>query len=158
MELSVWLDAAAQAASEIATGSLGATSTTWEGRPATTLPGDLCGVYLPLLSDELALQFGFLATFVVCAKLSRALLGIAPDEELESEADVFDAVGEITNLVAGGVKARLVGRCTVNLGVPLALQGRVFPASGSRSMQGVIRIDESDVWLVMTGTPRSPNR
>jgi hypothetical protein len=154
LELLEWLEAAADASQEIATGPLGATATSWRECSNEALPGDLCGVYIPLISDDLALQFGMLASRDVCIELARSLLGMTADEELGSDEDIFDAVGEVSNLVAGGVKVRLADRCNVNLGVPLALQGRVFPASGSRSAQGVVRVGDSDVWLVMTGTPR----
>ena len=158
MELSEWLAAAADASQEIATGPLGAAVTSWRECPSDALPGDLCGVYIPLISDDLALQFGMLASREVCVELARSLLGMTPDESVGSDEDVFDAVGEVSNLVAGGVKVRLADRCNVNLGVPLALQGKVFPASGSRSVQGVVRMGDSDVWLVMTGTPRKAKR
>lgn len=156
LELSEWLEAAADASQEIATGPLGATVTSWRDCSGEALPGNLCGVYIPLVSDDLALQFGMLASRDVCIEIARSLLGMTPDEEVGSDEDVFDAVGEVSNLVAGGVKVRVADRCNVNLGVPLALQGKVFPSSGSSSVQGVVRVGESDVWLVMTGTPRKP--
>lgn len=152
LELSNWLEAAADSARELATGTLAASSTAWEALSHPVLPDDLCGVYIPLLNGHLALQLGLLAHRDVCSHLARALLGMAPDEPLDSEADVFDAVGEVTNLVAGGLKARMSDHTDVSLGVPLAIQGRVFPSSGSQSVQGILHIDANAVWLVMTST------
>ncbi len=154
MELSEWRIAAAESVKHLATGALGATTATWEDCDQAALPSDLCGVYIPLMNDSLAVNLGLLARRDVCGHLAKSLLGMTPDEALDSDEDVFDAVGEIANLVAGDVKERVRTAGNVTLGVPLALQGRVFPASGSQSMQGIVRIDEHCVWVVVTGTPR----
>ncbi len=154
MNLNEWLDAAAASAKEIARGPLGATTTSWSSSPAMVLPDDLCGVYIPLSSDGLALQIGVLAERATCAKLAKSLLGIGHDEPLGSDEDVFDALGEITNMVAGGVKVRLAEKTKVTVGLPLAMKGKLIQLGGSLSIHGSIRIDDSSVWLVVTGTVR----
>jgi hypothetical protein len=151
VNLTKWLDAAAESAREIAAGPLGFARTTW-GESARTLPDDLYGVYVPLLTETMALQLGILAGRDVCAKLARSLVGAEATEPLETDEDVLDAVGEVTNLVAGGVKVRLASECNINVGVPLALKGRVIPSHGSQSVHRLMQLDDSDVWLVMTGT------
>jgi hypothetical protein len=158
VELSEWLIAAAESAQHLATRALNASTTTWEECGDAALPSDLCGVYIPLINDDLALHLGLLARRDVCNHLANSLLGMTPDEALDSDEDVFDAVGEIANLVAGDVKDRVRAAGNVTLGVPLALQGKVFPAAGSQSLQGIVRIDERCVWLVLTGTPRKSKR
>ena len=152
MNLTEWLSVAADSTKEIAQGPLGIATAVWREVPGLPLPDDLYGVYIPLLSDGLALQFGLLAERRVCAKLASALIGLAPDESLDSDEDVFDAVGEVTNLVAGGVKMRVAGRADVSVGLPLALRGKVYPTTGSQSIHGVMCLDDADVWLVLTGT------
>jgi chemotaxis phosphatase CheX-like protein len=153
LNLSELLDAAAASAQEIASGPLGASRLSWAGASDQKLPANLCGIYIPLLSDEYALQLGLLATRDVCTTLARALLGdIDGTEPMESDADVFDAVGEVTNMIAGQVKVLLADRLALKVGVPLALRGRVFPLGGSQSIHGSLAVDESAVWLVMTGT------
>jgi hypothetical protein len=148
------LDTAAASARQIATSALGATQVQWSGAARTPMPNELCGVYLPLLTEGFALQLGVLATRDVCATLARALLG-SPDDPLDNDEDVFDAVGEITNLIAGNLKVLLTDKVGVRLGVPLAMKGRVFLIGGSQSLYGTLNIDRSDVWLVMTGTKMS---
>ena len=69
--------------------------------------------------------------------------------------ETLDAVGEVTNLVAGGVKVRVAGRANVSVGLPLALRGKVFPSTGSQSIHGVMCLDDADVWLLLTGTKTS---
>jgi hypothetical protein len=153
LNLSELLDAAAASAQEIASGPLGASHLSWAGASDQKLPPNLCGIYIPLLSDEFALQLGLLATRDVCTTLARALLGdVDGAEPMESDADVFDAVGEVTNMIAGQVKVLLADRLPLKVGVPLALKGRVFPLGGSQSIHGALAVDDNAVWLVMTGT------
>jgi CheY-specific phosphatase CheX len=65
---------------------------------------------------------------------------------------VFDAVGEITNLIAGQFKVLLADQINVRVGVPLAMKGRVFMLGGSRALHGMLNVDQRAVWLVVTGT------
>jgi hypothetical protein len=147
-----WLDAAAVSAREIAGGTLGASQLVWDGPSKAALPGDLWGVYIPLLTDAFALQLGVLGTRDVCASLARALLGDMDGDSVSSDEDVFDAVGEVTNLIAGNVKMLLSDKVNIRVGVPLAMRGRVFPLGSSQSSHGSLAVDQQDVWLVMTGT------
>lgn len=153
VKLTELLDAAAESACEIARGALGASHASWAGASQDALPGNLCGVYIPLLAEDLAVQLGLLATREACASLARALLG---DPEaaaaMESDADVFDAVGEVTNMIAGQLKVLLAERMNISVGVPLALKGRVFSLGGSQSVYGPLTLDAYAVWLVMTGS------
>lgn len=153
MDLLEWMNAAAEAAEEIATGALGMQTTRWEHLPTSSVPPDLCGVYIPLVTEGCALQFGMLGRPEVCETLARSLLGMGPDEALGDELELFDAVGEVTNLVAGGIKAKLAGRADIRLGLPLALKGQAFPASGTGTAQGILQMNDSDVWLVVSGFP-----
>jgi hypothetical protein len=155
MDLTDWLAAAADSAIEIATGPLGISSTEWLGSSSAVLPEDLCGIYMPLLSDQLSLQLGILAERAVCTALAKALMGMEADEPLDSDEDVFDAVGEVANMVAGGVKVRLADKSNILVGLPLALKGKVFPAGNSTSIHGMLRIDASQLWLIVTGTSAS---
>jgi CheY-specific phosphatase CheX len=109
-------------------------------------------VYIPLLTEGFALQLGVLGTRDVCASLAGALLGDMDGDSVSSDEDVFDAVGEITNLIAGNVKVLLSDKANIRVGVPLAMRGRVFPLGGSQSIHGSLAVDQKDVWLVMTGT------
>lgn len=152
MKLAEWLDSAALAAREMASGALGASELAWSGPSDRPLPGDLCGIYIPLMMDGVALQLGVLATRDVCGALASALLG---GDDVQSDEDVFDAVGEVTNLIAGQFKVLLADQINVRVGIPLAMKGRVFMLGGSRSVHGMLSVDGRAVWLVVTGTKTS---
>ena len=151
MKLSEWLDAAALSAREVAGSALGTTDLHWSGATSLPLPDGLCGIYIPLLTDGLALQLGVVATRGVCGSLACALIG-ADESEVEGDADVFDALGEIVNLIAGDFKFRLTDEVKIRVGVPLAMNGRVFPLGGSLSVHGSLQVGPNEVWLVMTGS------
>jgi hypothetical protein len=152
MNLTDWMNLAADAATEIAAGALGMASVRWQHPPGAALPEDLCGVYIPLLADGFSVQLGLLGRHAVCTQLAKSLLGMGPDESLADDSEVFDAVGEVTNLVAGGVKMRAAPHTNVKLGLPLAMSGMVLPSS-SAFEHGLLRMDDNDVWLVVTGSP-----
>lgn len=155
MDFAQWLDAAAASARDIGASALGIPESKWAGATGDELPGDLRGIYIPLVTDKLALQLGLLASRQVFATLaSRLLAGGEEGEPLESDADVFDAVGEVTNLIAGNVKALLADQVQIRVGVPLALAGRVFPIGASQTLHGNLELGDSSLWLVITG-PRS---
>lgn len=153
MNLTDWMNLAADAASEIATAALGVSSTRWQHPARASPPDDLWGVYIPLMSDGDSVQLGVLGRREVCAQLAKSLLGMRPDESLDDDSAVFDAVGEVTNLVAGGVKVRAAGHINVKLGLPLALAGAALPRTGEAFEHGVLHMDESEVWLVVAGAP-----
>lgn len=152
MELDGWLHAAAECAGEVATAALGIESTAWRQVPVASLPHGLWGAYIPLLcTPGQSMQLGLLAGHDTCKRLTCALLGVPPEESSLTDADIFDAVSEVTNLVAGGLKARVDGEVHVTLGVPLSFSGRVFPGAEGQSTLGLLQLDRDDVWLMLTG-------
>jgi hypothetical protein len=71
------------------------------------------GAYLALVAQGEPIQLGLLADPGGCQLLARTLLGMDPDDEELPTSDVSDAMCEIINIVAGGVKRRVspgVGR------------------------------------------------
>jgi chemotaxis protein CheX len=146
LKLGDWLEAAATSAQRIASEALGAEQVSWVSSPEVEMPSDLCGVFIPLITDDYALQLGVLGTRAVCSKLASSLLG----EPMENDEDVFDAVGEVTNLIAGNVKVYLSETTNVRLGLPLAVFGRVASVGSKHSTHGVLTVDDSAVCLVMT--------
>jgi hypothetical protein len=110
----------------------------------------MCGIYIPLIVDGVALQLGVLGSRDVCVTFAQTLLA-GTDEALDSDTDLFDAMGEIANLIAGNFKVLLADRFRVRVGLPLALKGRVIPLGGSQSLHGSMNVDGREMWLVMTG-------
>lgn len=60
-----------------------------------------------------------------CAKTIAAnMLGIEPDEQI-SNHDIDDAIGEVTNMVMGSVKARLQDKFSnLNVSIPTVVRGQ----------------------------------
>jgi hypothetical protein len=153
MNLTEWMNLAADAAADIATRALGMANTRWQQAPDASPPDDLWGVYIPLMTDGDSVQLGLLGRRDVCAQLAKSLLGMSADEILDDDSTVFDAVGEVTNLVAGGVKVRAAAHINVKLGLPLALMGAALPLTGEAFEHGVLQMDDNEVWLVVAGAP-----
>ncbi|MEY4545513.1 MAG: hypothetical protein RL685_1708 [Pseudomonadota bacterium] len=151
MELSDWLELVADSARELAETALGTVQVAFLRVPGAPPPDRLQGVYLPLFSEGLALQLGLLAEPEDCAKLARRFLGLPAGEPLDAEG--LDVLGAFGNLIVGGLEARLEPRRKLSLGVPLALRGRAFPLGGAASLDGVLEIEDSLLWLVLSGSP-----
>lgn len=155
LDLTGWMNDASAAAQTIAASALGIRGMAWQHLPQAEVPGNLCGVYIPLLTEHYALHLGLLGQHAACSRLAKALLGMAGDEELGDDSELFDAVGEIVNMMAGELKARVADNTKLSLGMPLALAGKVFPSAGASSTQGVLRLDGEHMWLVLTGQQTS---
>jgi hypothetical protein len=144
------LDAAAVSARQIAMAPLGASDPKWSGVSGGSLPKEMCGIYIPLIVDGTALQLGVLAAREACVALAKALVA-GTSAWSDSDAELFDAMGEIANLIAGNFKVLLAERSSVRVGLPLALKGLVIPLGGSQSIHGCLNVDGHPVWLAMTG-------
>lgn len=151
LDLTGWMNDVSAAAQTIAARALGIRNMAWQHLPQAEVPGNLYGVYIPLLMDQFALHLGLLGERVSCNRLAKALLGMSSEESIADDAELFDAVGEIVNMMAGEVKARVADSTKLSLGIPLALMGKVFPSAGATSTQGVLRLDGEEMWLVLTG-------
>jgi chemotaxis protein CheX len=90
-----------------------------------------------------------------CAKsIAMSMLGMDPSEEL-SEAEIADSVGEVTNMVLGGFKARVrdsIGNLEVS--IPSVVMGQSLTGSlGEHSARAVTRVVTADgnlieIWLL----------
>ena len=71
-----------------------------------------------------------------------------PDEEV-SDADIADAVGELVNIVAGGVKQRMQDAAGgLRLGLPVFIHGYVQPTQQLEVSLASARIGEVDTHLM----------
>jgi chemotaxis protein CheX len=92
---------------------------------------------------------------MTCAKsIGMAMLGMDASESL-SDAEVADTVGEITNMVLGGFKARVrdsIGNLEVS--IPSVVTGQALEGSlgehSSKSVARVVTVDGSliEIWLL----------
>ena len=115
--LDAWLAATVDAATEFA-------STTLDSDAAIgNLPMDLTECFVALVGEEGSLQIGLAADAAGCQTLAKALF--ASEDDLPDE-DVSDALGEIANIIAGGVKKRMATtQQPLALGLPIVMEGHL---------------------------------
>jgi Chemotaxis phosphatase CheX len=146
-----WVAAMADASTELALslGMDGVEVLGWHDVP----PTGMAGAYIPLLAEDQTLQLALLATPAGCADLSRHLLGMEPEDEV-SDADIADAVGELVNIVAGGVKQRMQDASRIGtggglrLGLPVFIHGYVQPTQQLEVSLASVRIGQVDAHLM----------
>jgi CheY-specific phosphatase CheX len=115
-----WRDAVHQSAAELARIALGFAV------PATIAPAvladtdQLVGAHVPLVGRP-SYELWFVASRTSCVALAGAMLG-GMDVSALPPAVVNDAVCELVNMLAGGVKRRLVGS-DLELGLPVFVDG-----------------------------------
>ncbi|MBN1824886.1 MAG: chemotaxis protein CheX [Candidatus Eisenbacteria bacterium] len=145
-----WLNAAVDATEELSTTALG-----FEGTEVLatqeSLPHDLAGSYIALVGEETSLQVGLASSDAGVMILAKALLGMDPDdEEALSESDVSDALGEIANIVAGGVKNRMADRDpSMKLGLPMIVHGHVQATDRMQTAIADVRIGPVEAQLLV---------
>ena len=122
-----WLDALSAELDALATGMLGLGGVEPVTKGATP-PAGMEGAYLGLISSSGSYQIGLASTRDGCQALARSLLALESQSELPA-SDVADAACEIVNILAGGVKRRLMeqGAQQVVLGLPTFFHGAVQP-------------------------------
>jgi hypothetical protein len=143
MTVTDWVDAALEAAIDVATSALSCGAV----ERATTVPLEAIvepfGAYVPLLATDSRLQIGVFAGRTACEAMARALLGMAPEEAFGADCDVRDAIGEIANMVAGGVKTRMNGRVPgLQMGLPLCVSGRIEQLGGAEYADADLLVGE----------------
>ena len=145
-----WLDAAVAAVEESAP-TLGFDGLE-RGRRAHEAGPDLFGAFVAVTSDVTCIQIGLLATARGHATLARTLLDLA-DEEALGEADKIDAVRELANVIAGGVKRGMIGHDPgLRIGLPVFVHGAVEKtASLELLVQGFSFAGERIALVVLQG-------
>jgi CheY-specific phosphatase CheX len=141
--LTDWVDALVGAANQLATESLGFE----EGevvKTENTLGSLVSGSLIALVGNQTSVEVGLCASEKNCVTLARAFLGMEPEEEDMSKSDMDDVLGELTNVMAGALKARMDGRVpAMQLGLPIVFQG-LLGASTSAEVK-VVHIRWQDV-------------
>ena len=140
-----WRDAIHSTASELARFALNLPGATLSDPAA---PTELAGAHIALVGEP-SYELALLASPAGCAALSSAVLGM--DVTGMPPRVVADAVGELVNMLAGGVKRRLEGGGELELGLPLYCTGSI-EASGRQSITSVpMKIGPIDVCVVVVG-------
>jgi chemotaxis protein CheX len=80
--------------------------------------------------------FAIRCSAVTAEKITRAMLMSEPDDVLE-EADICDALGEVTNMVIGGFKANIADTLgEIQISIPSVVQGlEIRPAMGKQTSE-----------------------
>jgi hypothetical protein len=118
-----WLGALETEFAVLAPGALGLAAPA-AGEQLGGAPPRSAGAYLPLLSADGGVQLALVSDEAGCAAIARGLLGMADADPLTAP-EVADAVCEVMNILAGGVKARLRERATLQMGLPTFFHGPV---------------------------------
>jgi hypothetical protein len=152
--LSSCLDALSESASEVAATVLGGAPFAALGADSTYGSGH--GAYLALVADDEPIQLGLLAEPAGCQALAKALLGMAPGDDDLEPSDVSDAMCEIANIVAGGLKRRVGERVRITLGLPIFVAGHPLPNQQQEVSARALRLGAVTVsLLVLTQKPHA---
>lgn len=149
-----WQQAAVEVASEIGVSVLAFGGTTPPERIAG-IGNERRGAYVPILSGDNSLHVGIVSDESGCVSLTRALLGMAPDEDVSPE-DVRDAVGEIANMIAGGVKTKVTEKgVSAQIGLPIFIQGHIECGGSTQTIVSQLTFDDVDVCITVVRSGRS---
>lgn len=146
-ELENWVVAVTGAMEESAV-MLGFGSCTLEGHE-DDVPGDLVGAHITIVGDHGAVHLAVLSTAAGNDFIARTMLMMEPDEELSQE-DIADTVGEIANIVAGGVKGALSQwDGGLKLGLPIFIKGHIERGSATQARSLNFTIDGTPVTVAV---------
>jgi hypothetical protein len=126
LTLAQWRTAVEGSATEIATYALQLPGAQVQDPVSAERASSMIGAHIPILGGGQAFDLAVVASAEDCKALSRAILCMAPGAPLR-DAEVADAVGEIVNMLGGGVKRRLSGERELELGLPIFLHGYIQP-------------------------------
>lgn len=120
-DVSAWLEAIANSMAEICSTTLAMDFRRNVDKPK--LPENLTGCYVALVGQNENLQIGLASDSQGCQMLAQTLF--AAENEL-SETDVNDALGELANILAGGVKTRMSKtHGGISLSLPIVMEGHL---------------------------------
>jgi hypothetical protein len=119
------LDALTESTSEVAATVLGGMEFVRQGASVGAMHGH--GAYLGLVAQEEPIQVGVLVDEAGSQALAKALLGLTPADEDLPPSDVSDAMCEVINIVAGGLKRRVATKLAITLGLPIFVNGHPLP-------------------------------
>jgi CheY-specific phosphatase CheX len=141
-----WRDAIEGSATELARVALNFTGA--KADPVEVLPPGLVSAHIPMIGSrcyELSLEI----TREAAAQLAGAMLYSEPGSLEPSE--IRDAIGEIVNMLAGGVKRRLPGGVDLELGLPVFVNGAVEPSSRCSLMSFALQLGSVGAYVVVIG-------
>lgn len=151
LHLKDWLTAMSEATAETASQTLSCESSAdgCETKEQIDLPDDVSGSFLTLFTEKDSVQVGIVANKKSLENMAKAMLCMGPEETVAT-ADITDAIGEIINIVAGGVKRRLNEPTGgIKLGLPMFVEGKVAQGESQEGAVSQIKIGESLAYLLV---------
>ena len=142
-----WLEAAHASLASVGATALGLEVGEANAVDDPTLAGYIA--FIPVNTAGSAIQIGIVVDEPACRELSRALLQLDDPAEV-ALADMADALGEITNMIAGVAKATLAPVTgLITLGLPVVVHGEVA-ANRHLALDGLkVRVGAADVTLII---------
>ena len=133
LSIAEWMQALNDAMNEIASTALGLSGCEIV-RTSHAIPIGLEGAYLALVGQDDSIQIGLASNAEGCQALAKSLLGMEPGDPDIEPGDLADALSEIVNIIAGGIKSRVHGRVPpIKIGLPIFVTGTIQP-SGKQVM------------------------
>jgi CheY-specific phosphatase CheX len=143
-----WRDAIQSSAAELARIALSITAPTTADLAALSDTASLVGAHIPLVGRP-SYELWFVASRKACADLATAVLG-GMDVSTMPASVTNDAMCELINMLAGGVKRRLVGS-DLELGLPVFVNGCVEPSDRISNATYRLCIGEIETHVVVLG-------
>lgn len=113
------------------------------------IPEKMPGAFIPLMSADESVQVGLVSTPDGAQKMARAMLQMGEGETL-SQADLADALGEATNILAGFVKRNMQPhKQNVQLGLPLYVNGHLEMTDRVRAIVSHLKMGEIPVAVIV---------
>jgi len=137
--LDTWLDELVATADEFAEGALGLEAA-GERERVDRLPVGLTTACVALVGERTMIQLGVSVTEGDAGRIAAAMLGIEEDDGALGCEDVADALGEVANVYAGGLKIRMEGRAPqLAIGLPMVLHGRIDVPADTETRVATVR-------------------
>ena len=113
-------------------------------------PANGIGAHVALVVEGIALQVGLITDQDGLVQLTSAMLGLTPGVDSLTPAEQKDALGELSNMLAGGVKARISKFDPgMRLGLPMVIRGTVRPTGSARCLDTLRRLGSITVRLLL---------
>lgn len=148
-----WLQIVSESAHDLAVTALECEIVVEEGGEYATTRETL-GCAIALEATGLHLQIGLTSDWIGCQALAQTLIGEAA--ELPTN-DVLDALGEMTNIVAGGVKKRVALKYpAIRVGLPSVIKGSLKPVGNQTLARARVRFGAISANLMVAYEPVQP--
>jgi chemotaxis protein CheX len=144
-DVSMWLEAIAESMAEICSTTLAMELRRDVDKPK--LPENLTGCFVALVGREENLQIGVASDPEGCQVLARTLFQV--EDEL-GDTDVNDALGELANILAGGVKTRMsTTQGGISLSLPIVMEGHLRVTDRQQVDQLDVTVNDVPVRLLL---------